>query len=194
MNTEIILIGGGGHCRSVIDVIEAENKYTIAGIIDNDKTRIGSYLFSYEIIGCEDDLPVLVSRYPNALVTIGQIRTPEIRIKLFTLLDSLGYTLPTIVSPRAYVSKYASVGRGSVVMHDVLINAQAQVGENCIINSKALIEHDCIVGNHCHISTGAVLNGETIVGDGTFVGSNSVSKQGTKIQGNAFIKAGSINK
>lgn len=193
MKPEILLIGGGGHCKSVIDVIEAEGTYTIAGIIDQ-KILIGSQVLGYEIIGCDDDLPYLVSRYTNAVITVGQVRSAEVRKKLFALLDSFGYLLPTIVSPRAYVSKHAALGRGNVVLHDALINAQAQIGDNCIINSKALIEHDCHIGSHCHISTGAVLNGATRIGSCTFVGSNAVSKEGVIVPENSFIKAGSTIK
>lgn len=193
MKSEILLIGGGGHCRSVIDVIEAEGKYTIAGIIDR-KELIGSEVFGYEVIGCDDDLPALVSHYPNATITVGQVRSAEVRKKLFAFLDSCGYLLPSIISPRAYVSKHALLGRGTVVLHDALINAQAQIGDNCIINSKALIEHECKVGNHCHISTAAVLNGATQIGSGSFIGSNAVSKEGAIVPEDSFIKAGSIIK
>lgn len=193
MSSEILLIGGGGHCRSVIDVIEAEGNYTIAGIIDQ-KELIGSQILGYEVIGCDDDLVSFVIRYPNAVITVGQIRSADLRKKLFAMLDSLGYHLPVIVSPRAYVSKHAALGRGTVVLHDALINAQAQIGDNCIINSKALVEHDCKVGDNCHISTGVLLNGATQIGSGTFVGSNAVSKEGAMVPENTFIKAGSIIK
>lgn len=193
MKPKVLLIGGGGHCKAVIDVIEQENRYTIAGIIDQ-KERIGKKVLGYEVIGCDEDLPHLCSHYPYAVVTVGQIHSPDLRKNLFAQLDSLGYLLPTIVSPRAYVSKYAPIGRGTIVMHDVLINAQAQIGDNCIINTKALIEHDCRVGNHCHISTGAILNGASCIGDGSFVGSNAVSKEGAVVAERSFIKAGSIIK
>lgn len=193
MKDSILLIGGGGHCRSVIDVIESEGKYTIAGIIDQ-KELIGTTLLNYKVIGCDDDLPRLVSLYPNALITIGQIKTPSIRIKLFHLLKQIGFTLPSIVSPRAYVSKYASMGEGSIIMHDALVNSKAMIGNNCIINTKALVEHDCVIGDHCHISTSTVLNGSTQIGSGTFIGSNAVSKEGVIVPENAFIKAGSLIK
>lgn len=193
MKPKILLIGGGGHCKSVIDVIEEEGSFEIAGIIDQ-KEVIGQKVLGYEIIGCDEDLPTLLSQYPNAVITVGQIRSANVRKKLFFMLDSLGYLLPTIISARAYVSKRAILGRGTVILHDALINTQAQIGDNCIINSKALIEHDCTIGDHCHISTSTVLNGSTQIGSGTFIGSNAVSKEGAIVQENSFIKAGSIIK
>jgi len=193
MKPKILLIGGGGHCKSVIDVIEQNGIYEIGGIIDQE-TLVGQKVLGYEIIGCDNDLTELFQRFHYAIVTIGQIKSPDLRIKLFSHLHTIGFITPSIISPRAYVSKHATIGEGTIVMHDALINADAIVGKNCIINTKALIEHDTTIGEHCHISTGAILNGGTIVADGTFVGSNAVSKEYTHIEKRSFIKAGCIVK
>jgi sugar O-acyltransferase (sialic acid O-acetyltransferase NeuD family) len=193
MKPQILLIGGGGHCKSVIDVIEQEGSYEIAGIIDQ-KERIGQKVLGYEVIGCDDDLESFLSKISYALVTIGQVQSPDLRIKLFDRLKSIGFDTPVIISPRAYVSKHASIAQGTVIMHDALINADAVVGENCIINSKALVEHDSIIEDHCHISTGAVVNGGGVVQEGTFFGSNAVSKEYVTISRKSFIKAGSVRK
>lgn len=193
MKPQILLIGGGGHCKSVIDVIEAEGSFQIAGIIDQ-KELLGQKVLGYEVIGCDDDLETLFDHFKYAIVTVGQIKSPDVRTKLFNRLKTIGYELPAIISPRAYVSKYATVGNGTTVMHDALVNVNAVVGKNCIINTKALIEHDSVIGDHCHISTGAILNGGTVVSKGTFFGSNSVSKEYAIIAEKSFIKAGSVVK
>ncbi|WP_353663232.1 NeuD/PglB/VioB family sugar acetyltransferase [Hydrogenimonas sp. SS33] len=189
MKPEIILIGGGGHCHSVIDVIERSGDYLIAGIIDKKELR-GERVLGYDIIGSDDDLPHLFNRYKYAFVTIGQLDDPQPRVRLFNILKEIGYRLPVIVSPLAYVSKHALLQEGTCIMHHALVNANATVGKNCIINTKALIEHDAKVDDHCHISTGAVVNGGVHVKTGTFFGSNATSKQYIEVSG--FIKAGSI--
>lgn len=191
MKPEIILVGGGGHCRSVIDVLELEDTYKIAGIIVNDMPK-GSTVLGYEVIGNDDDLETLFKSYKNAIVTVGQIRTNTIRVKLFKRLKQIGFTLPVIVSPLAYVSKHAQIDEGTIIMHQALLNANVKVGKNCIINTKALLEHDVIVEDYCHISTAAVINGSAIVKKNTFFGSNAVSKEMTEVSG--FIKAGSLVK
>lgn len=193
MKPKLLLIGGGGHCRSLIDVIEAEGKFEIIGIIDIPE-KIGESVLGYKIIGSNEDLERLRGECGYALIAFGQIKSPDERIRMFEHLKATGYTLATIISPRAYVSKHARIGEGTVILHDALINANATVGDNCIINTKTLIEHDCIIGDHCHISTCAVLNGSTQIGSGTFVGSNAVSKEGIFVPENAFIKAGSLIK
>jgi len=188
---EIILIGGGGHCHSVIDVIEVENKFTICGIIDK-KEMIGKKILSYPIIGTDNDLEILRKKYQYAFVTVGHIKSNNIRVKLFNILETLNYEIPIIKSPLAYVSKHTKIEKGTIIMHHSLINTNAKIGKNCIINSKALIEHDVIIENNSHISTGAIINGGTLVKENTFIGSNSVSKEYIEI--NSFVKAGSLVK
>lgn len=193
MKPQIFLIGGGGHCRSVIDVIELGEAFEIAGIIDK-KELLGQKVLGYEVVGCDDDLETLFPHVNYAIITVGQIQSPDTRIKLYNRLTSIGFKIPPIISPRAYVSKYATVGSGTVVMHDALINANVSVGNNCIINTKALIEHDSVIGDHCHISTGAILNGGTMIAQGTFFGSNAVSRECAMIAERSFINAGSVAK
>ena len=187
----IILIGGGGHCKSVIDVIEQEGQFEIAGIVDKPEF-LGSDILGYSVIGNDSDLGNLAKKYQYALITVGQIKSPLLRIKLFELAEKSGFTLPSIISPRAYISKHAMVGKGVVIMHDVLINANAKIGDNCIINSKVLIEHDCSISKHCHISTNATINGGVTVKTGCFVGSGSTTKESITIEENSFVKVGSL--
>lgn len=191
MKPKILLIGGGGHCASCIDVIEQNGQFDIAGIIDEATT---SPLLGYPILGCDDDLKELRLQYNFALVSVGQIKTSAIRVKLFNHLKSLGFILPKILSPRAYVSKHASVGEGTIVMHDVVINARVTVGKNCIINTKALIEHDVHIEDNCHVSTGAILNGGACLKQGSFIGSNVVTKELVHTKEFDFIKAGTVFK
>ena len=188
---KIVLIGGGGHCHSVIDVIEQENKYEIIGIVDK-KELIGTKVLNYDIIGCDDDLPKIFKICQNAVISVGQIQSSLVREKLFKLAKKIGFSLPIIISPLAYVSKYAKIKEGTVIMHHVLVNANAAIGENCIINTKALIEHDSIIEDNCHISTASVINGGVNVKNGTFYGSNATSKEYIEVVG--FIKAGSLVK
>jgi len=187
----IILVGGGGHCRSVIDVIEQQGKYKIDGIVDL-KENIGEKVLGYPVIACDNQLRELFSICKNALITVGHIKSNSLRLKLYESLKEIGYKLPVITSPLAYVSRHAQIGEGTVIMHHALVNANANIGKNCIINSKALIEHDAQVGDHCHISTASVINGGVVVENNTFVGSNSTSKQEANLMG--FIKAGSLAK
>ena len=188
---KIILLGGGGHCRSCIDVIEQEGVFNVAGIVEKF-TGESNEVLGYPIVGTDDDLKKLREKYDYAFITVGHIKSNAIRKKLFNKLEELNFKIPIIISPNAYVSKHAQVEKGSIIMHHALINAGAKVEKNCIINSKALIEHDSIIKQHTHISTGAIVNGGVVVKENTFYGSNSTSKENINIDG--FIKAGSLVK
>ena len=190
---KILLLGAGGHARSCIDVLEKENQFEIAGLIEKGES-ISNESLGYPVIGTDDDLKGLRKQYKNALITVGQIKSPKIRIKLYQLLKELDFTLPVIVSPHAYVSKHAQIGEGSIIMHGVIINANAKIGNNCIINNRALIEHDAVIGDHCHIATGAIINGEVSVGNETFIGSGAITKQCISIGNNCIVGAGIILK
>ena len=186
MKNELILIGGGGHCRSCIDVIEQQGVYSIAGIVDLEEKR-GDFVLGYGIIASDADLPRLFRQYRAFLITLGQIKSCERRKQLFQLILQEGCDLPAIVSPLAYVSRHAQVGRGTIVMHHALVNAGAVIGDNCIINSKALIEHDAVVGDHCHVATAGIVNGGVVVGSETFFGSGAVARECVRIEDSSII-------
>lgn len=189
----LILVGGGGHCKSCIDVIEGTNDYKIAGILDVEE-KVGQEILGYKIIGTDNDIEKYVNQGFHFLITVGQIKNADLRIKLLEKIKFCGGKLATIISPRAYVSKHAMIGEGTIVMHDAFINADAKIAKNCIINTKALIEHECVIGDNCHIAVGAVIAGQVEVGEECFIGANSTIVQCVKIPPKTFIKAGCLVK
>lgn len=186
----ILLVGAGGHSLACIDVLERQNLFTIQGLIGLDK-EVGQRRLGYEVLGSDELLSKLAHSVRCALVCVGQINTPEPRIRVFQQLQELGYSLPSIVSPSATVSPHASIGAGSIIMHGAVVNAGARIGANCIINNLALVEHNTVIEDHCHISTGALVNGDAIVGQGCFVGSGSRIKEGITIGSRCIIGMGS---
>ena len=176
----MLLIGAGGHARACIDVIEQEGKFTIAGLVGL-VDEVGTRVLGYPVLGSDAELPELLREHRHALVTVGQIKTPDLRIRLFELVERSGCSSPVVVSPRAYVSSHAAIGAGSIVMHGAVVNAGAVVGRNCIINSQSLVEHDVVIEDHCHIATAAAINSGVRIGAGTFVGSNSSVRQSVTI-------------
>lgn len=185
----LVLIGGGGHCKACIDVIEATGKWRILGILDQEE-QVGEEVLGYRIIGTDDQIRQFAADGACFLVSIGQIRTVEPRRRAYERVKSANGKFATIVSPLAYVSPSAVVGTGTIVMHRALVNSSASIGDNVIINTMALIEHDAMVGSHSHISTAAVVNGGATIGSGCFVGSNAVIIQGAAVPDEAFVPAG----
>lgn len=185
----LIVIGAGGHAHACIDVIEQLGTYNIVGLVGMPE-EMNAALLGYPVIGTDSDLPKFARDCQYAIIAVGHIHSPAPRIRLYQRAIELGFQLPTIVAPDAYVSRHAAVGAGTIVMHGAIINAGARIGNNCIINSRALIEHDATVADHCHISTGAILNGAARIGRGSFVGSGSVIKEGVSIGSDCIVGMG----
>ncbi|MES2828401.1 MAG: acetyltransferase [Bacteroidota bacterium] len=191
MKKKLILLGGGGHCKACIDVIEQSDNFEIIGILD-ETSSIGHSVLDYLVIGADADIPKYVGLGYSFLITIGQIKSAEIRKRLFNCLIDCKADIATVISPRAYVSRYAEVGPGTIVMHNVTINAAARIGTNCILNTGCNIEHDTLIGNHVHVSTFATINGNCEVGDEGFIGSNATISSQMKISENTIIGAGTV--
>lgn len=188
---KLILIGGGGHCKSVIDAIESCNDYLIEGILDL-REQVGNEVLGYPVIGTDDDLEKLNIAGRHFLITIGQIRSAARRQQMYACLVDMNAEIATIVAATAQVSRHAILGAGTVVLHGATVNAGAVVGSNNIINTGSNVEHDVRTGDHCHISTHAVLNGSCNLGEAVFAGSNSVIAHGISIADRAIIGAGTV--
>jgi sugar O-acyltransferase (sialic acid O-acetyltransferase NeuD family) len=185
----LLLVGAGAHAASCIDVVEQHGGFRIVGLVGTPE-EVGERVLGYEVLGSDALLPELATSVGRALVSVGHIKTAVTRMRIFELLRALGFELPTVISPRAWVSPHANIGAGSIVMHGAIVNARARVGRNCILNTQSLVEHDAHVADHCHIATGAILNGGTSVGEGTFVGSNSCVRQEIRIGARCVVGMG----
>lgn len=185
----LVLIGGGGHCKSVIEAAESAG-YQILGVLDMPE-EVGKAVLSTKVIGTDDDIPTYVDK-AEFVITVGFIKNPAIRIKLYNKVKEAGGKFATIVASTAHVSKYATIGEGTVVMHQAFVNAGAKVGNNVILNTFSNIEHDAVIGNQCHISTGTMVNGDCKVGDNCFIGSQSVLANGISVGDDIVVGAGSL--
>ncbi len=186
----LVLIGGGGHCKSVIEVAESAG-YQILGVLDMPEDVGNEVLTGHKVIGTDDDIPGYVEK-AEFIITVGFIKNPAIRIKLYNRVKEAGGKFATIIASTAYVSKYAQIGEGTVVMHHAFVNAGAKVGNNVILNTFTNIEHDAEIGDQCHISTGTMVNGDCRIGERCFIGSQSVLANGITIGDDCIVGAGSL--
>lgn len=185
----LILIGGGGHCKSVLEAAESAG-YNILGVLDMPE-EVGKQILSTKVIGTDDDIPAYVDK-AEFVITVGFIKNPSTRIKLYNRVKEVGGKLATIIASSAYVSKYATIGEGTVVLHQAFVNAGAKVGCNVILNTATNIEHDAVIGDHCHISTGTMVNGECKIGERCFIGSQSVLVNCISVGDDIILGAGSL--
>jgi len=191
MRKPIILVGGGGHCKSCIEVIESTKLFDIIGILDLPEL-LDQNILEYKIIGNDNDIENYAKKGFSFCITVGQVGNARLRIKLFNLVLEKGGILPVIIAPTSYVSKYATIGIGTIIMHHAFVNAGCIIGVNNIINTKALIEHDCFIGNNVHLSTASKTNGTCNIGDNCMIGSGAILKNNIDICADALIGAGSV--
>ena len=192
MKKKIVLIGGGGHCKVIIDAIEGCGEFNIYGIVDSSLPK-GTPVLNIEVLGKDDILPELFKKgISHAFISVGSIGNCEIRKKIYKNLKAIGFKLPVIIHPKAVISKYAELGEGTFVAAGAVINAGTKIGKNVIINTSSSVDHDCEIGDFVHIAPGATLSGGVKVGDNTHIGVGASIVQCLTLKENSFIKAGAL--
>ena len=185
----LLMLGCGGHARSLIDLVETVGLWRIQGLLGLPE-QVGTSVMGYQVIGTDADLRSLRTTCPAAVLAIGQLPDATTRQRLAALLEQLGFHCPVVISPHAVVSRHAQLGAGTVVGHGAIVNAGAVVGSHCTLNTRALIEHDARLGDHCHVSTGALVNGGVQLGSGCFIGSGAMLREGLQLPSGTVISAG----
>lgn len=181
---KLILIGAGGHAKSVADSID-KLEYELCGFIDSHKKgiHIGVPIFGTEV----EDIPNY-EKY-SYFVSIGDVGYRKL---WFDKIKEQGLNIINIIDSTAIISASVKMGIGNFIGKMAIINAGAEIGNDNVINTKALIEHECKVGDHNHLSTNSVINGNVIVGNSVFIGSSSVCNGQLKIGSNTVIGSGSV--
>ena len=187
--SSIIVIGSGGHAKSIIDLLRTNQNYKLVGLIGKP-IDINKEILGCKVIGSDQDLERIRSNVSNAVVAIGQIKNVKLRKNIFKILKKYDYHTPKIISKYSYISDFSSIGDGTCVGHHVVVNSGVKVGRNCILNSKCLIEHDSVIGDFSHISTGVLVNGDVSIGEESFIGSGTIIREGIVIPSNTIISAG----
>jgi sugar O-acyltransferase (sialic acid O-acetyltransferase NeuD family) len=189
---KLLLVGAGGHCRSVIDSID-RNYYSDIVIVDMSE-MIGKNIFAIPVVGIDDDINSLFNDgYRQAVITIGSIGNPDKRIGLYTKMKRLGYQFPAIIDTSAIISKTDTfIAEGVFVGKGVIINAGVRIGAFSIINTGSIIDHDCVIEKFVHIGPGVRMSGGIHVKDNVHIGIGSALIQSISIGKNTIIGAGSV--
>lgn len=192
MKKKIILIGGGGHCKSVANTIHRLGLYEEIVVVDQAYPQLRDVL-DIPVVGRDDKLPDLKKvGYHEAFITVGSIKSTKLRHQLYEIAAQLGFGIPYIVDPSAQISAYAKLETGVFIGQGTVINAEAHICKMAIVNTGAVIEHECTIGEYSHVAVGAKLCGNVSVGNDVLIGAGAVVIQGVRIGNSALIGAGSI--
>lgn len=188
---KLILIGGRGHCKSVLDVAIRMNEFE--EIVITDANIKEGTIMGYRIVGDDSVLSDYYDKgYTDAFITVGHMGDSSVRKKLVDMARGIGFSFPKIIDPSAVISDYADISEGVFVGKGAIINAECVIGRHSIINTGAIIEHDCRIGEHSHVAVGARVCGGCTIGDESFVGAGATIVQGVNVGSRSFIKAGSL--
>jgi len=189
---DIVLVGGGGHCKVVISIIKKLDTFNIPGISDL-KENLGKEVLGIMTKYTDDQLEELHDKgIKYAFVTLGSVGNPDNRIRLFEMLKQIGFEIPVIISKDATVDESVEIEEGTVIMPGAIINPGTKIGKNCIINTGAIIDHDCMIGDHVHIAPGVTLSGSVKIGTGSHIGTGASVIHGIEIGSRVIVGAGSV--
>lgn len=186
MMEDIILVGYGGHAKSVADCIERKKEYSIIGYTEPAEVES-----RYPYLGTDEVLKHYYSKgIRNVAICQGYLGHGELRQKLYKFVKDIGYTLPVITDPSSIISSTAVIGEGTFIGKGAIVNAEARIGKMAIINTMSLVEHECVVGDFSHVAVSAVLCGQVEVGEAAFIGANSTVIQCRKIESGKIVPSG----
>jgi sugar O-acyltransferase (sialic acid O-acetyltransferase NeuD family) len=195
MKRDLVVIGGGGHTRVVLGMLEREG-ITPRGIITRDASLIGKAILGVPILGLEGDVAltpektILVNAVGNRVSAKGSGLC--VRAAVYRRYHSQGFKFLDVVSSHAVCMPHVVIGNGIQLMPGAVLQTGAMIGENVLINTNASIDHDAILYPHCHIAPGAVICGDVVVGEETHVGAGAIIIQGIRLGCNVVIGAGAV--
>ena len=190
MGTNLLLLGGGGHCRSVLDCLMSLGEYSQIGIVDSNKS---ASILGVSVVGNDDDLSKLLQNgWTSAFITVGSIGSTVVRRRLYHLIKNLGFQIPIIIDPTAIIANEVKIKEGTFIGKHSIINSGSEIGNCAIINTGVIVEHNCCVGNFSHISPGATICGHVLIGNDTHIGAGTVVRHEIIIGSNTLIGIGSV--
>lgn len=190
MSTPLIVIGGGGHARVLMEALH-RRLAKVTGFTDPQPMDSGAFLYPY--LG--DDMRVNDYRPDDIRLVngLGGTQDNAPRRLLFERWRQRGHQFASVVHPLAIVANHrVESGEGLQLLAGAVIGVGSRLGDNVLINTRAVVEHDCLVGDHVHVASGAVLCGGCRVENGVHIGAGATVIQGVNIGAGAVIAAGSV--
>lgn len=192
--TAILVYGGGGHGKALIELLRAQSLYRIVGLVD-DGIHPSAQVMGLPVLGGKDSLPQLYAQGVRLAVNaVGGIGNTGARIEVFRRLAQAGFTCPAVIHPTAFIEPSAELSTGVQVMPHAYVGSQARIGLGVIVNTGAIVSHDCILGEYANISPGAILAGEVQIGSRALIGMGVTVNLQVKVGAGARIGNGATVK
>lgn len=191
----LVLYGGGGHGKTLIDLVRAAGHFHWIGVID-DRLPRESTVLGLPVLGGADQL---AECYKNgirlAVNGVGGIGNPSVRQNVFEILEQAGFDCPAVVHPSAWIEPSARLEGGVQVLAMTYVSSDAAIGFGSVLNAGVVVSHDCRLGRCVNLSPGATLAGNVRVEDYAQIGMNATVNlditigRGARIGNGATVKA-----
>ena len=192
--TKLVVYGGGGLSKMIIESIRVLGAYQIVGVIDDNMKKDDDVIGS-PVLGGKEILPELFSQgIRMAVNSVGAIGNYQVRWDVFKLLAAMGFVCPVIAHPTAHIDPSAVIEAGVLVLAQSYISGNARIGMGSLINNSVVVSHDCVLGKCVNLSPGAMIAGDAVIGDFTQLGMNATVNIGVKIGSECRIANGATVK
>ena len=184
----IIVIGGGGHARVLINILQTQ-RFKILGYTDLEEKNG----LAVPYLGNDADVRKNYKKEQVHLVNgVGSVKLPAQRKKVYEDYKKLGYVFLSVIHPRAIISRGVTLKEGVQINAGAVINTGTVVEEDVIVNTLASVDHDCIIGAHTHIAPGVTVSGGVRIGQCCHIAIGAKIIQGIHIGDNVFVPAGAV--
>ncbi len=189
----LLILGGGGHAKVIIDALRSSGERRPIGIVEADGTRTGELVLDVPIVGSDAMIPDLVrAGATHFAIGLAGTRDNALRARLHDRAVALGLAPQSVIHPASAVSRWATVGPGCQVLAGAVVNAAARLGAHVVVNTGAIVEHDCAIGDYVNLATGARLTGGVVVDDLAYIGAGAVVRQLIRVGRAAIVGAGAV--
>ncbi len=185
---KLLIYGAGGHAKVVCDAA-LKAGFTILGFLDDDPKKHGTYLWEWPILGGRERLREGFTEKVWVVLGVGN---NQMRHTLAQWIASLGYPFARVVHPTAVLGRGVTVGEGTVIFAQVVVNPDATIGQHVILNTASSVDHDCFVGDFVHIAPGARLAGQVHVEEGALIGVGAAVLPGRRIGAWSTVGGGAV--
>jgi sugar O-acyltransferase (sialic acid O-acetyltransferase NeuD family) len=186
-----LIVGAGGHGKVVLDAVLSADQLEVIGFLDDDPEKWGNDVLGFPVLGSSENLEA-IAREKDAHGCLIAIGDNYIRESLFRTFSGKGIEVFGLTHPASWVSRFAEVGTGVVILAGVVVNAGTRIEDNVCINTRASIDHDNHLSYSCHVFPNATLAGNVSVGEFSYVGSGAVIIPGKKVGRFAYCGAGAV--
>lgn len=184
-----VIYGASGHGKVIADILE-KNNASIIGFLDDDAKKWGQDFFGYKVFKKNKFLPTDFSPEEcKIIIAVGENITRKI---LAERLVAEGFKFGKAIHPSAVIGKNVTIGEGTVLMANSVVNAESKIGKHCIINTSVSVDHDGLIRDFVHLSPGCHLGGRVEVGELSWIGLGAAVIQNIKIGRNSIVGAGTV--